>query len=217
MTTPDQLGVIVVGAGGHAKVVIELLRAAGNNVAICIASVGLEGSACLGVPVLIGDSHIQTLWNLGYRQAIVAIGDNSLRQYLASELVSVGFEFVNAVSPRAAVSPSARLGVGIAVMAGAVINADVDVGNHSIINTSASVDHDCTLGVAVHMAPNSALAGNGKLLDRVFLGIGSSVLPGVTIGSDVQVGAGSVVLKDVASGTVVGVPARPIRSSSVNS
>ena len=203
-------GVVVIGAGGHAKVVIELLRAAGREVDFCIAGSGDEGTTCLGVPVLIGDDRARELWREGYRHAIVAIGNNRLRERLARDLADLGFTFVNAVSPRAVVSPSARLGVGVAVMAGAVINAEAVIGDHVIINTLASVDHDCVIGAASHVAPHCGLAGGARVGDRVFLGIGSTVLPEISIGPDVQVGAGSVVIRDIAVGTVVGVPARPI-------
>lgn len=210
MSEPRHPGIVVIGAGGHAKVIIELLRAEGHEPAYCISSAGSPGSDCLGVPVLVGDAHSQTLWDSGHRQAIVAIGSNRLRENLAREVARIGFEFVNAISPRASISPSATLGRGIAIMAGAVINAEARIGDHSIVNTSSSVDHDCVVGAAVHVAPNSAIAGNARIGDRAFLGIGSTVLPGMTIGPDVQIGAGSVVLSDVAEGTVVGVPARPI-------
>lgn len=208
--------VVVIGAGGHAKVVIELLRACSHRVVFCVASDGEQGATCLGVPVLVGDEHLRGLWEAGYRYAIVAIGNNSVRESLAKKAQEIGFVFVNAVSPASTVSPTARLGSGIAIMAGAVINADVRIRDNVIINTLASVDHDCVVDEYVHIAPNSTLAGNVRVSKRAFLGVGSLVLPGIAIGPDVRVGAGAVVTKDVQSGTVIGIPARPLLSTTIH-
>lgn len=202
--------IVMVGAGGHAKVCIELLQAMGQRVAYCIGAPDSSGT-CLGVPVLPGDEHLARLREQGYARAFIAIGSNRLRARLGAAARTLGFELVSAVSPRAVVSPSARIGAGVAVMAGAVINADATIGELSIINTGATVDHDCRLGAAVHIAPQCALAGNVSVGDTSFLGVGSRVIPDLRIGAQVMVGAGAVVIADIADGsTVVGVPARAL-------
>jgi len=202
--------VVVVGAGGHAKVCIELLRAAGEEIAWCIGGDDAVGD-CLGVPVLGGDQHLSQLRGRGFERAFVAIGDNTARRRLGDELQALGYELVNAVSPSAVVSPSARLGVGVAVMAGVVINADAEIEDLAIVNTAATIDHDCRVGVAAHVAPQCGLAGNVEVGVCTFVGVGSSVIPGVHIGDHVMVGAGAVVISDVDDGaTVVGVPARAL-------
>lgn len=200
--------VIVVGAGGHARVCIESLRLMGEVVAVCVA--GMDGpDVSAGVPVVRGDHHLERLWREGHRRCFVAIGDNRLRQRLAASAVELGFELVNAIHPHAVLSSSARVGRGVAIMAGAVVNADSVISDLAIINTGAVVDHDCVIGHAVHVAPRCALAGNVKVGSRSFLGIGASVVPGVTIGEDVILGAGSVVIGDIPDGvTAMGVPAR---------
>ncbi|RYE41773.1 MAG: acetyltransferase [Hyphomicrobiales bacterium] len=205
------LGVIVLGAGGHAKVCIDLLRAMGREPSFCIG--GIEAPLqCLGVPVLQGDSHLQRLAAQGYREAFVAIGDNALRQRLGQQVLSIGLDLVNAISPQAVVAPSTRLGRGIAVMAGAVINADSELGDLAIVNTCASVDHDGRLAPAAHIAPHTGLAGNVTVGERSFLGVGCKVIPGVIIGADVIAGAGSVIIADVPAGNrIAGVPAKPLR------
>lgn len=208
MTTP---GVVIVGAGGHAKVCIELLRATNMSVAFCIGGPGSE-SSCLGVPVLEGDVHLERLRRDGYGQAFIAIGANALRQRLGATARSLGYELVNAISPAAVISPTARLGRGIAIMAGAIVNADTRVDDLAIINTSASIDHDGRIGEAVHVAPHCGLAGNVTLAPRAFLGIGCKIIPGVSIGADVVAGAGSVIIADVPPQSIVaGVPARDIK------
>jgi UDP-perosamine 4-acetyltransferase len=202
--------IVMVGAGGHAKVCIELLQAMGMTVAYCIAG-GDAPPTCLGIPVLAGDEQLVRLRKEGYTRAFIAIGANRLRAKLGAAAQELGYELVNAVSPRAVVSPSARLGSGVAVMAGAVINADAVIGDLAIVNTGATIDHDSVIGDAVHVAPQSALAGNVSIGAGSFLGIGAKVIPGITIGEGVTVGAGGVVIRNLAAGTTaVGIPAKSI-------
>ena len=206
--------VVIVGAGGHAKVCIELLQAMGESVLCCVgASDG--GAFCLGVPVLDGDHHLARLRGEGQTRAFVALGSNRLRARLGQQLRELGYELVNAISPRAVVSPSASLGTGIAIMAGAVINADARIGDLAIINTGATVDHDCDIGVAAHLAPQCALAGNVTIGAGAFLGVGCKAIPGVDVGAGATVGAGSVIIAPILPGvTAVGVPARVLNKSS---
>lgn len=200
--------VIIVGAGGHAKVCIELLREMGEQIAFCIGNSD-SPEKCLGVKVLNGDEHLARLRSEGYYKIFIAIGSNKLRHSLGSYAQKLGFHLINAISTRAVISPTVKLGIGIAVMAGAVINAEAKIDDLAIINTGATVDHDCKIGKAVHLAPQSALAGNVVIGDYSFLGIGSNVIPEINIGKNVMVGAGGVVISDIASDiTVVGVPAR---------
>ena len=203
-------GVIIIGAGGHAKVCIELLRASGYSVSYCIGASGSD-ETCLGVPLLHGDEHLARLRSDGYEEAFVAIGSNGLRQRLAALATGLGFRLVNAISPRAVISPTAKMGQGVAVMAGAVINADSVIGDLAIINTLASIDHDGHIGEAAHVAPHAGLAGNVTLGARTFLGVGCKVIPEVVIGSDVVAGAGSVIIRNIESNSrIAGVPAKAL-------
>lgn len=200
--------IIVIGAGGHAKVCIELLRAMGRIVAFCIGDSD-SPKQCLDVPVLQGDENIGQLRAQGYCKAFVAIGSNSVRQRLGAICLSQGYELVSAISPMASVSPSVTLGKGVAVMAGAVINAQAMIEDFAIINTGATVDHDCRIGQSAHIAPQCGLAGGVSVGRTSFLGVGSKVIPNIRIGDNVTVGAGGVVIRDVdANTTVVGMPAR---------
>jgi UDP-perosamine 4-acetyltransferase len=201
--------VIVVGASGHAKVCIELLRAMGREVAFCVGAG--QASECLGVPVLSGDEHLAHLRGQGYADLFVAVGANGARRRLAALAREKGFRLVSAISPHAIISPSARLGAGVAIMAGAVLNAECMVGDLAIINTGATVDHDCRIGVATHVAPQCGLAGNVSVGDETFLGIGCKVIPEIRIGSNVVVGAGGVIVRDIPDGSLaVGVPTRAL-------
>jgi UDP-perosamine 4-acetyltransferase len=204
-------GVIVIGAGGHAKVCIEILRAAGFCVDYCVGGDD-SPQTCLGIPVLTGDEHLAMLAGRGYSRAFVAVGANATRERLAEVALALGYALLDAISPHAVISPSAKLGRGIAVMPGAVIQAEADIGDLAIINTASSVDHDCTIQKAAHIGPGCVLAGNVAVGPRCLLGAGTTVIPGVSIGSDAVVGAGGVVISDIAAGaTAVGVPARIIK------
>ena len=201
--------VVIIGSGGHAKVVIELIRAEGKyRVKGCT---GLDESGFLleDVPILGTDSVLPALLANGTKRVFVAIGDNHVRLRLLAQVAEMGFEIINTISPDAMISPSATLGRGIAVMAGAIINASVEIGDGVIVNTNAGVDHDCRIGSGAHVGPGSALAGNVEIGCESLLGAGTCVVPGVRIGSRAIVGAGSVVVRDIPDGvTAMGVPAR---------
>jgi UDP-perosamine 4-acetyltransferase len=200
---------VVIGGGGHAKVIIEILQETGEfQLAGCTVSESAERSV-LGVPVLGGDSELPGVLAAGVRYAFVAIGSNHLRRRLAAAVQEMGFRLANAVSPRAVVSPSAAVGRGVAVMAGAVINACSTLGDGCIVNTGATVDHDCRLGDWSHIAPGTNLAGNVSIGEGSFLGTGCRVIPGISIGEWTTVGAGATVIHDLPPRvTAVGVPAR---------
>jgi UDP-perosamine 4-acetyltransferase len=202
--------VVVIGAGGHAKVCVDTLRAAGHEVAYCIGT-PTDSPTCLDVRVVVGDHQIETLYAEGFRNAFVAIGANHIRAQLADDLLKTGYSLVRAVHPSAIVAGSVSIGPGAIVMAGAVIQPATTIGPLAIINTAATIDHDCTIGGSAHIAPQCALAGNVAVGDLSFLGIGAKVIPGIRIGQGVTIGAGAAVISNIKDGvTAVGVPARPI-------
>lgn len=198
--------VVVVGAGGHARVCIELLQQSGYHVVACVGSASTP--TVDGTPVLEGDHHLERLKEEGFDQAFVAIGDNHLRVKLSSQCAELGYSLVSAISPTAILSPRVSIGRGVAIMPGAIVNVGTVVGDLAIINTGASVDHDCHIGESVHVAPRCGLAGSVKIGARTLIGIGTSILPGIEIGHDVIIGAGSVVIRNIPSGaTAYGAPA----------
>ncbi|MGA9276239.1 NeuD/PglB/VioB family sugar acetyltransferase, partial [Ilumatobacter sp.] len=206
---------VVIGAGGHALVCIEVLLRSGHEVAGCVSADGLARAdiASLGVDMIGTVDELDTLLVDG-RWAFVAVGDNAARHSLIDRVTSLGAELVPAISPDAVVSRSAMVEAGALVMPGAVVNAHARIGLGSIVNTGAIVDHECSIGAFSHVAPRVALAGAVSVGEETLVGIGSTVLPGVAIGARVIVGAGAVVIGDVEDGsTVVGVPARVITSS----
>jgi UDP-perosamine 4-acetyltransferase len=206
---------LIIGAGGHGKVVLDILRAAGMHrpVGFVDADPSLSGQVVSGLPVL-GQINLLPKLRGKARGAVIAIGDNRTRLHYADLLRQHDFELLSAIHPSAVVSGVARLGQGVVVAAGAVVGTDTAVGDCAIINTSAIVDHECQLDSGVHVCPGAALAGRVHVQEMAFLGLGCRIIQCLTIGRNAVVGAGAVVIRDVPDGaTVVGVPAQIIKSS----
>jgi UDP-perosamine 4-acetyltransferase len=213
---PTQTPVVVIGAGGHAKVVIELIRAQGRYDVVGCTDREPERGDVVGAPILGSDDVLPALYEQGVRHCFIALGDNALRRKVAAQVTALGFELVNAISPKAVVSPTARLGRGVAVMAGAVINAATVVEDLAIINTRAAVDHDCQIGEAAHVAPRAALAGGVRIGPRALVGAGATVVPGVSVGEATVIGAGATVISNLGPNlVVVGVPAKPLQRPNI--
>ncbi len=204
--------ILVYGAGGHGKVVIELLQAVGAEIAAVIDDrITNSAERLLGAAVISPRDAVENYIQPGDVSGLVAIGHSLTRLEKAAWFATQGVRLITVVHSSAVVSPTAELGQGTQVIAGAVINAEAKIGENCIINTNSVVEHDCILGDGVHIAPGATIGGNAKIGDRSQISIGASVLPGIEIGSDVMVGAGAVVTKAIPDGaTVVGIPAKPI-------
>jgi len=203
--------VVVVGAGGHALVAVEVLRSAGRTVAGCVSNDGRATAPLnrLDVELLGDDATLDELVNAGDHEVFIAIGDNHARRDVTTRVLAAGARLTTAISPAAIVSPAATVAAGALVMPGVVVNALATIGQGAIVNTGASVDHECGVSDYAHLAPRSALAGNVRVGEGALVGIGAAVLPGRSIGAWSTVGAGAVVTTDVpANTTVVGIPAR---------
>lgn len=199
---------VILGGGGHAKVVIDILEQAGEVDIAGFLSPDEQPDALCGYPRLGSDDALADTLRAGVQSAFVAIGDNRRRMDCICRLRRQGVALVNAISPAAVVSRHATLCRGIAVMPGAVINAGTRIEDGAIVNTNAAVDHDCVIGTCAHVAPGTTLAGWVRLGEGVFLGTGSSVIPRITIGPWTTVGAGAVVVADLPGHVVaMGVPA----------
>jgi sugar O-acyltransferase (sialic acid O-acetyltransferase NeuD family) len=201
-------GLLIIGAGGHGKVVADTALLVGwKNVAFIDDRAASMGSP-LGLRVVgtLGDLAAQAA---GFSNAIVAIGDAKLRLALIDRCRGSGFQVVSIVHPMAFVSKFASIGAGCVMFAQSAINADAELGVGCIVNTGATVDHDCLIGDGVHICPGAHLGGNVRVGDQSWIGIASTIRQGITIGRGATVGAGAVVVADVAdASTVSGVPAR---------
>jgi sugar O-acyltransferase (sialic acid O-acetyltransferase NeuD family) len=202
--------IFVFGAGGHAKVVLDVIEKQGIYQTVCLFddNASLEGTDFYGYRVvggrekLLADSRSPAL-----RRCIVAVGDNRDRLELAEWMSRSGFELVTAVHCSSQVARGVTLGRNTVVMGGTVINSDTKIMDSIIINTAATVDHDCLIHCGVHIAPGCHLCGSVTIGEGAFLGAGTIVTPGVTIGEHAVIGAGSVVVKDVPDHAVAkGVP-----------
>lgn len=206
--------IMIIGAGGHAKVIIELFQAAGDFEIAGLIERNPIRSSVLGVPVIGTDNDLLHLRKKGINKAFVGIGDNARRVRIGHHLRQIGYDIVNAVSPAAVVSGSATIGRGVAIMAGVVINAETRIDDFAVINTRSSIDHDCWFGEGIHVAPGCTIAGNVTIGRLACIGAGATIIPRVTIGERALVGAGSCVIRDVPNAARVwGVPAKLGRSS----
>lgn len=207
--------VIVWGAGGHGKVVVDALLAADlcNVIGIVDDDGAKTGASILGIPVLDFSGGLRALTRrLSFDAMVVGIGDNYIRAEKFQQLTELGIAPITVVHPAATVSPFAKLGRGVVVMAGAVINPGTVVNDNVCVNTSASVDHDNHLEFSCHILPNATLAGTVRIGEYAYVGSGAVVIPNVTIHKFSYLGAGAVALKDVPEGVVsAGNPAAQIR------
>lgn len=179
------------GAGGHAKVIMDILKAEGKLVEALIDD-NKELNELMGVKVL--HSINQTMSPL-----IVSIGDNNTRRLIAEK---VNATFGIAIHPSAIISDSVKIDVGTVVMQGVIIQACTQICRHCIVNTGASIDHECVIDDFVHISPRVTLCGNIHVGEGTWIGAGTVVIPGVKIGKWSIIGAGSVVDKDIPDGVL---------------
>lgn len=203
---------LIIGAGGHGKVVAATARAVNGWREIAFADDAYPQLESLDdYPVVADFSSARSLGS-AYPDVIVALGDNRLRSDLTAEFREAGFNPVTLVHPAAVVAESARIEMGSVVFAQAVVQPGARVGRAVIVNTAATVDHDCIIGNGVHLSPGVHLGGEVRVGDYSWLGVGAVTVNRVSIGQDVTVGAGSCVIGDLSDKvTAVGVPARPVR------
>jgi sugar O-acyltransferase (sialic acid O-acetyltransferase NeuD family) len=197
---------LLYGASGHGKVILDILSALSVNVR-CFLDDDPRIKIFAGLPVF---QSVDSADVVDGECCIISVGSNGIRKMLAQRL---SLNTICAVHPSAQISSSVTLGTGTVVMANASVNADSRIGVHCIVNTNASVDHDCVLEDYVHVSPNSALAGNVTVGEGAHVGIGACVMQGIRIGRWATVGAGAVVIRDVPdNAVVVGNPARIIKT-----
>lgn len=190
------------GASGHGKVVAEIAEKLELKITAFVDE-DHSKKELSGYEVIHEVSQPEVMF--------ITIGNNRIRKKIAEQYTTASYPLL--IHPQTAISKRAALLDGTVAMAGVSVNADVKIGKHCIINTNASIDHDCVLEDFVHISPNAALAGDVKVGEGTHIGIGACVIQGITIGKWCTIGAGTVVIRDVPDGvTVVGNPGRIIRS-----
>jgi len=200
---------LIVGAGGHGKVVAETAELLNRWDSIVFADDKFPELVNIGKWPIVSRVSFFDLEKKGFTDFVVAVGNNNTRLQIQRGLLGSGLSPVSITHPSSIISPTVKLGGGTVVFANAVVNADTVVGDACIINTAASVDHDCVLGDGVHISPGARLAGEVRVGNGSWLGIGASVIQCINIGQNVVVGAGAAVVSDIPDGVIAkGVPAR---------
>jgi sugar O-acyltransferase (sialic acid O-acetyltransferase NeuD family) len=209
--------VILLGSGGHAKVIIDILLKKNEYEIAGILDKDQKTSDIFGIPILGGDELLCKIFTDGIKNAFVAlgaVGNNKPRANLFNTVKIIGFNMINVVHPTVVIGMNINMGFGNALMAGAIINPSVIIGNDCIINSGCIVEHDVIIGDHVHIAPGAKLSGNVSIGDYSHIGIGANIIQGVKVGQNVIVGAGAVVINNLPDNcTAVGVPARIIKNS----
>ncbi|HTQ55066.1 MAG TPA: acetyltransferase [Bryobacteraceae bacterium] len=212
----DAEGIFVVGASGHAKVLVDIIeRQARWQIAGLIDTYKPAGTEVMGYPVLGPEDRLPELMaRHGVGRAIVGIGDNRVRRQLVARIAAIApaLDYVSAVHPAAHIARAVEIGRGVAIMAGATVNSGTRLGDFCFVNTNASVDHDNVIEPFSCIQPNAATGGNVSLGAGSVLAMGANVVQGVRIGADAIVGAGSTVLDNIPDRVVAyGTPCRVIR------
>jgi sugar O-acyltransferase (sialic acid O-acetyltransferase NeuD family) len=203
---------LIVGAGGHGGVVADAAHASGAWQEIAFLDDTPDAGPVHGQWPVLGPAALAASLRPRFPAALVAIGNAQTRLLRLDELAGLGYELPVVRHPLSAVGVNVRLGPGTVILAGAVINSGTRVGRGCIVNSSASVDHDCLLGEGVHVCPGAHVAGDVQVGSRSWLGIGCCVRQGTRIGEGVTIGAGAAVVGDVPDlATVVGVPAKELK------
>jgi UDP-perosamine 4-acetyltransferase len=211
------LPIVGLGAGTHAKSLLEAIRSAGEFevVALVDDDPTRAGAEILGTTIA-GPEGLAQARGQGVVQAFAGVGgvgSSAARKAVFARLLAEGFELPPIVHAAAIVSSSAEVGRGCQILAGAVVNADAELGENVIVNTGAIVEHDCRIGPHVHLGPGAIIAGLVSVDEDAQIGMGAVVIQAVRIGAGAMVAAGAVVVRDVAPGArVAGVPAREMSS-----
>lgn len=210
-----KLPVIIIGGGGHAKVLIDALLL--NKViilGIVDSDLSQKGNSILGISV-IGDDDVVFKYEPGKIQLVNGIGSVGLpikRQRVFDKFKGMGFTFASVIHPSAVIASDAEVREGAQIMAGAIIQLGSRIGKNSIVNTKASVDHDCIIGDHVHIAPGVTISGGVRVGNGVHIGTGAIVIQGINIADGSLIGAGSLVLKDVSKNAKVkGAPSEEVK------
>jgi len=192
--------VCLYGAGGHARVIIDILKS--RNIFVKeIYDDNPEIKECMNIPVVNGNIS---------SPLIVSVGNNKTRKKIIEKLSDM--TYTQAIDKSSIVSESVSIGIGSVVMQGAIIQSLVEIGKHVIINTGATVDHDCVIEDFVHIAPGVNLCGNVQVGEGTLLGVGTVVIPGIKIGKWSVISAGSVVTKNIPDNAIAaGNPCRIIK------
>jgi len=207
--------IVVWGAGGHAKVVVEILRLVGGyEIVGFLDDINRDrwGGEFCDARILGGSERLSALRAAGVENLALGVGDCQARLKMIRTGRRLGFSFPKIIHPGAIVSAEATISEGTVVVAGAVINPGSKLGAAVVVNTSALVDHDCVIGDGAHICPGARLAGGVRIEEGAWVGLGAVIIERLSVGKGAYIGAGAVVLKNVPESVLAyGVPARIVR------
>lgn len=197
---------VIIGAGGHAKVCYDIAKLMNKWNKIIILDDKPENDYFeIAGPIDESETYIND------SDFFIAIGDNGIRENITNKLLNLNAFFATLIHPQAVIASDVEIGSGTVVMAGAVINSATKIGKGCIINTSSTIDHDNNLASYVHISPGSNLAGSVIIGTKSWIGIGAIILNNIEVSSNVIIGAGSVVTENIKEkGTYIGTPARMV-------
>jgi len=208
--------VVLIGGGGHCKVVISILKKLDNFEIAGIIDNYKADSFINEIKIIGTDDDLKDIYKSGIHNALITVGstkDNAKRYRLFNMAKEIGYKFPVIISPEAIIDKSVKIDEGTVVMPGSIINIDSSIGKNCIINTSSIIEHDCKIGNHCHVAPGVHISGEANIGELSFLGIGATIIQGIKIGKNVTIGAGSVVIKDISDNVIaVGNPAKIIKS-----
>lgn len=207
--------IFIFGAGGHAKVAIDILELSGYSIIGLIDdSPDNKGKEIIGYPILGNSETIPSLLKSGVNKVFVAIGNNPVRLKIADNLMQMGCTIINAIHPTSFISKHAHIGKGVMIGARSIVNANAIICDHAIINTTSLIEHDCLIDIGAHVCPSVNLAGGVHVGKCSMIGIGTTIIQNINIGDNTTIGASSVVVKDINSySTAYGHPCKEIMKS----
>ena len=212
----DKKKIVLIGGGGHCKVVISILKKLDNFEIVGIVDNYKADSFISGIKIIGTDDDLKDIYKSGIHNALITVGstkDNAKRYRLFNMAKEIGYKFPVIISPEAIVDKSIKIDEGTVVMSGSIINIDSSIGKNCIINTGAIIEHDCKIENHCHIAPGVHISGEANIGELSFLGIGATIIQGIKIGKNVTIGAGSVVIKDISDNVIaLGNPVKIIKS-----
>lgn len=208
--------ILLVGGGGHCKVIIDIISENDEYDEILISDIGKnKGKEILGIKIDYTDKDLEYLYKKGIKNAFVSLGNvsiNSKREEMYKKLKTIGFNMPIIISNSANISKHSTINEGTLIGKNVVINPGVKIGKNCIINTGAIIEHDCVIEDNVHVAPGVVLSGGVKIEKNCLIGTGARIIQEIHISKNILVGAGTTVTKDIKQpGIYVGTPAKKIK------
>ena len=201
--TKTKKPIIVIGSGGHAKVLIEILQERKDQIIGVLSDSLAVGAEFMGLSIIGNDDQISkySQEEIHLVNGVGSLPGNTRRRDISKFMSDQGYIFASVIHSKSIVSSSALLAEGVQIMSGSVVQANVKIGSHCIINTGAIIDHDCVIGNNCHIGPGAVLSGGVALGNETHVGTGTSIIQNLKIGTNVVIASGSAVFRDVDSGT----------------